>query len=549
MAHLLRLTGLAPVLLLPALALAAEDEDDDQDQTAAVDQLDRDDLEYQKDEAPLQKIVERLEASVTFDLEWHEMNNLDFRRLDESGDQAIFDSDDRTGVSFLGIGIDLAYEVDETLSMTIGANHRGLWGTDQLGGTNAFGGWVYFTSAYVDWHPWGDDGVHFRLGRQPFELGGIAGTRDYIWADINDMVRVDIPLGGVGSLTLVPVDVMASTPNADDINFVGYISQSTSSPWNFRGRNRTLRHGGVFRLQREGLPVEVTAYGFFTAVGAGGARRDGTPGTGADISYAGELGNFADNDWIANGGLRAQASFGRLAAYAQLEGSTGIDRKEKVARDVDTTGAAWGAGVVLEPDEDEGGLTAQLQYFESLGAAYAEDGMQYSHGYVGMKGRHLPGLIANRYLGLHPTAYLGWSGVSNDLHQPDRIAGTRVIHARAGVVDLGPLTVLGSFLFLQDTAVSFVDLGNLDTLDPPFGYSREEFAAQERAGTVIGQELNLDVWVQTTEALSFNASGAIFLPGRYYDIEVARVVGTQLGSATGDAPPAWGMWGGAHVRF
>ena len=540
----------APAWAEPAAAPAAPPTPAPAEDTerGALGSYDRDDLEYQGVQEPLRRKVEGLEVRIGLDLEWHEVNNVDFRRLDETTDQNILDSDDRTGFSFTGVNLDLEYQVDETLTFDLGASHRGLWGTDQLGTTNSFGGWLYFTSVFVDWHPKGEDGVHFRIGRQPFEIGNLSGTRDYLWADINDMVRVDVPVRGFGSLVLVPIDVVGSTPGADDVNFAGYIASSTTSPWNFRGRNRTLRSGGLLRLERENLPIRATTYGFFTAVGAGGARRNGRPGTGADISYAGELGNFADNDWISNFGLRGEGTFGPVDLYAHVDASYGIDRKEAVARDVDTTGAAWGVGAILKanPDEEKG-PRLQLAYFESLGAAYAEDGMQYSHGYVGMKGRHLDGLIANRYLGFHPTAYLGWSGIEQDLHEPARKGGTRMIQAKASWLNAGPVTLVGNFLLLQDTGVTFLDFSRLDTIDPPYGYSRAEFAAQRRLGQMIGQEVDLEAYIDVSDKLNFNVAGGVFLPGGYYKTEVARVAGTQLGHP--DAPPAWVLSAGTHLRF
>lgn len=557
-----RIACLLTALVLSSSALAAEDEDtdgstdskstgsdtsdEDTQETEVLDEIDRDDLEYQKVKSPLDKTVKGLKTRFSLDMEFHEINNMDFRALDESTDQAILDSDDRTSLAFTGVGLGLDYEVDEQLDISFAATHRGLWGTDQLGGTNAFGGWIYFTSLFMDYHPWGEDGVTFRVGRQPFELGGLAGTRDYVMADIVDMVRADIPLGDSAELTLIPIEVAASAPAADDITFVGYLAQSSRGVWNFRGKTNHYRHGAVFRLKPQSVPVRGVAYGYFTRVGAGGVSRGGRPGTGADISYQGELGNFADNDWIANGGLRVEGDVGPLGVYGQFEGSTGVDRKEKVAYDVDTTGAAWGAGVVLTPEDDHG-LTGQLTYFESLGAAYEDDGMQYSHGFVGMKGRHVDGLIANRYLGLHPTAYLGWSGVEDMMHEPARKAGTRVIQGRIGYQGLGPVTVLFNGLFLQDTGFTRLDLDDLDVIDPPYGYSREEFAAQERVGKVIGVEGDIDVWIEASDKMRFNLSSGIFLPGGYYKTEVARVAGTQLGSA--DAPPAWVVNGGTHVRF
>jgi hypothetical protein len=546
--------AVSTALLVVAPALASEaPASTTVDPTAAAERgtlggFDKDDLEYQKVDEPIQRDIKGLKVRFGFDLEWHELNNIDFRRLDETTDQNILDSDDRSGFSFTGVNVDIDYEVDETLNMMIGASHRGLWGTDQLGTTNRFGGWIYFTSIFIDWHPRGKDGVHVRFGRQPFELGTLAGTRDYLWADINDMVRVDVPVKGFGSLTLIPVDVVGSTPGVDDVNFAGYIASSTSSPWNFRGRNRTLRSGGFVRYDRPESPIRAMGYGFFTAVGAGGARRNGRPGTGADISYAGELGNFADNDWITNFGVRAETTVGPIDAYGHVDGSYGIDRKEAVARDVDTSGAAWGAGAIFKANPNVAkGLRVQASYFESMGAAYAEDGMQYSHGYVGMKGRHIDGLIANRYLGLHPAAYLGWSGIEHDLHDPDRKGGTRVLQLKAAWLKAGPATFIANFLHLQDTSVTFLDFGRLDTIDPPYGYSRAEFAAQRRIGQALGQELDLETYIDLSEKLTFNLSGGIFLPGGYYKTEVARVAGTQLGHP--DAPSAWVMTAGTHLRF
>lgn len=544
--------ALAAALVTPSLAQDQNLDEMFSDPTLrgerdALGSFDKDDLEFQGSEAPLERKIKGLRTRFGFDLEWHELNNLNFRRLDESTDQNILDSDDRSGFAFTGVNFELDYEVDDTVNIMFGGSHRGLWGTHQIGTTNQFGGWMYFTAVFLDWHPWGKDGTHIRIGRQPFQIGNLAGTRDFAWADINDMIRVDVPIKGFGSFTAIPVDVVGSTPGVDDVNFAGYIASSTESPWNFRGQNRTLRTGGLLRFHQDDSPFRLTGYGFFTAIGAGGARRDGRPGTGADISYAGELGNFADNDWVTNAGLRAEASFKLVDFFASLDGSYGIDRKEAVARDVDTNGAAWSAGAIIKSSEEFKGPRLMLTYYEALGAAYAEDGMQYSHGYVGMKGRHIDGLIANRYLGMHPAAYVGWSGISHDLHESDRKGGTRVLQAKASWLSIGPMTVVGNFLYLQDTGASFLDFSRINTIDPPYGYSRAEFAAQERLGQTLGQEVDLEFYFDMSDKLLFNVSGGVFLPGGYYKTEVARVAGTQLGHP--DAMPAWVLNAGTHLRF
>ena len=56
--------------------------------------------------------VERppLSADLSVGTEWHESNNLDFRALDESSDQAILDSDDRSGFAFTSIDSNIIFD-------------------------------------------------------------------------------------------------------------------------------------------------------------------------------------------------------------------------------------------------------------------------------------------------------------------------------------------------------------------------------------------------------------------------------------------------------
>lgn len=494
-----------------------------------------DDLEYQ-DQVEEQK-AKGLKVKGAFQAQWHEFNNLDFRVLDESSDQTILDSDDRSSLAFTGVDLGLDYELDENVRFVLGASHRGLWGNDQFGGTNDFGGWVYFTSLYVDYSPWGQDGVNVRIGRQPFEIGNQAGVRDYVLADIVDMVRVDVPIEGVGSLTVVPIEVFSSFGDNDDATFARYIAQSAVPTYNFRGDTMTRRHGIMFDANELNIPIDARTYFFYTDIGA--------LGTGADITYDGHLGNFADNDWVGNYGVRLQAEFGPLKPYASFDGSFGVDRKELVARDVNALGFAYGGGLRLNLGDEEQGFDGDLRYFESQGPVYAQDGLLDSHGYVGMKGRHIGGALTNRYFGMHPTAYVGLFGVSNSPNATDRKSGTRVIHAGARYRGLGPATLSAGWWLVQDTGISFLDQNSLDTIDPPFGYSREEFRAQRRAGKILANEFNLSVSIQATDASSFDATGALLLPGEFYSIPINRVAGDQLG---GDAP-TWAMNAGTRVRF
>lgn len=506
------------------------------------------DLEYRKPELEVEE-GRRLQVRTFFESQWYEFNNLDFRALDESSDQAILDSDDRGSFAFTGAALDLGFQVDDRTRFVFGVSHRGLWGNDQIGNINRFGGWLYFTGLYVE-HALGtgDNAVRLRLGRQPFDIGGLNGGREYILYDILDMIRVDVPLGEHFTLVAIPIDVPSGVSVNDGADFVSYIGQSAVETFNFGGDLMTRRHGLVLQANDLAGSIDARAYGFYTDVGA--------LGSGSDITYGGLLGNFSDNDWVANYGVRASGRFGPIAPFAHFDGSVGIDRKELVAQDVNTTGFAWGAGVTVatgsaleeERPDDATGLRAELSYFDALGPAYhSKNGLLYSHGYVGMKAQQVGGTLFNRFLGFHPTSYVSMFGITDNPHDRSRKSGTRVLHARLGYELPGPLRFSAAWWMLQDTGVTNLDLSKLDSLDPPFGYARDAMAAQERLGKLLGHELNVDVGVEATEHLDFFANGAIILPGDFYAIEVARVAGTALGSS--DPKNPWALNAGARLRF
>ena len=494
------------------------------------------DLEYRESNLDQQK--ERLVVHASIESQWHEYDNLDLRVLDESSDQAILDSDDRNGFAFTGGFFELGYEVDKRTRLVVAASHRGLWGNDQVGNINAFGGWLYFTAMYAEYDlTKGEDAIKARVGRQFYELGGLGGGRDYILADVLDMVEITVPLGDIGHLELMPVGIMGSASAMDNANFVSFLGQSTTETFGFRGDHRTTRYGALLSLDAvEDLNVRL--YGFYTDIGA--------LGTGSDISYAGTLGNFVDNDYVVNVGLRGSYDAGVAVPFGSLDYSAGIDRKELVARDVDTNGLAITAGVRLQGLEEGKGPFGRLEFFQAQGPIYDQDGLMSSHGYVGMKAQQVGGTIANRFMGWHPSAYVGMFGITDEPDDVDRISGTRVIHARAGY-DIGKVRASAAWWTMQDTGASFVDFDQLDNITPPTGYSREEFAATQRAGLLLGHEANLDLRLALSKSLELNANGALFLPGAYYEIPIQRVAGNQLGwdgSAT-----VWAANVGTEVRF
>ena len=494
------------------------------------------DLEYRESE--LEDQEDKLEVRASIESQWHEYDNLDLRLLDESSDQSIIDTDDRNGFAFTGGFFELGYRVDRRTRAVVAASHRGLWGNDQVGNTNVFGGWMYFSALYMEYIPKAlNKSTTWRIGRQYYELGGLQGGRDYILADVLDMARVDVQLGEIGHLELMPVGIYGSASAFDNANFVSFLGQGMSSSYNFRGDNRTVRYGGLFSLDAI-ENADVRAYAYYTDIGA--------LGTGSDISYNGTLGNFSDNDWVANVGLRGSYKAGGLIPYFSVDYSTGIDRKEEVARDIEIGGTAITAGSRFRTGDNDAGVRGRVEFFQAAGPVYGEDGLQSSHGYVGMKARQAGGTITDRFMGWHPSAYVGMFGVSDEPDDVNRITGTRVIHARAGY-DFGAWSASGAWWMTHDTGTSFVDLSNLDGITPPTGYSREEFAAQARAGKLLGNEVNLDVRAQLSDNVDLTINGAYFLPGEYYETEVARVAGEQLGF-DGEAQ-VWAANIGTEVNF
>lgn len=496
-----------------------------------------------------------LEVSGSFSTEWHEFDNLDFRPYDDSSDQAVLDSDDRGSLAFTGAELDLGYQIDGHTRFVLNASHRGLWGNDQLGNADYFSGLFYFGGLYVDITTGTmGDGVLFRIGRQYFELGALGGANDYILSDVLDMIRVDVPLGSIGSLVLIPINVVSMSADADGENFISYLGQGDLRTFNFQGGSLTRRHGLVLDFAELG-PAHAVGYAFYTDIGATVTDSERhLYGSGVDIGYDGALGNFLDGDSVANFGLRASAELGPVTPFAHLDFSSGIDRKELVASDANTNGTAFGLGITADTrDEDsdsEAGLKADLSFFNADGPWYADTGLLFSHGYVGMKGAQIGGPLLNRYMGWHPSAYVDVFGVSNTPQNMARKAGTRVVHAGAEYeLDMG-LSFSADWWFAQDTGLSNVQFANLDELTPPFGYSRSEFAAQERLGEVLAQELDFGLGYRASKAIALFGTASYVIPGAFQEFKVERVAGTNLGYAGFEGPSSpWAVSAGTQVEF
>jgi hypothetical protein len=86
--------------------------------------------------------------------------------------------------------------------------------------------------------------------------------------------------------------------------------------------------------------------------------------------------------------VRVTGEWGAVKPWLVLDASTGIDRKELVAQDVNTDGLAWGGGIQLDQraEKTRDGILLTASYYDAMGAGYSDNGLLFSHGYVGLKG-------------------------------------------------------------------------------------------------------------------------------------------------------------------
>lgn len=512
----------------------------------------------------------KLTTEFSLSSEVHAFENLDMRKLDEVSDQEILNSDDRHTFAYSSITAQLGYEIRKDLTLQMGVAHNGLWSEDQLGSEAQFVGALYFSDLNFAWTPIQSDAMDLSVtvGRQRFRIGGV--PTDYMLDDVLDAVTFTADLKQFGRLRWLALDFFQGNdqPNAAFVRYVG----GRQPTLGLRGDTYTLRTGlsyDIDVLNLAGAPADsdsleleapknphsllLTAYWFYADIGGGPIDE-----SGADVSYGGSLGNFSDNDYTSMFGARAMYQLDTegfdLTAFGEFAQSGGIDRKEVVARDVETVGSAFGGGLDLKVqvvDEVDVRLLGDFYFFD--GADYAGDGLEFERGFVSFRGRRMGGLAMSRYAGWLPSAALGRGGVEHAPNNLFRSAGLQSIHAGLGVES--PLVELrGDVWLYTDTSSSFLDLDKLDDLDPPFGYSREEFfATTARAGKSLGTELSLQAILHANENLDFYGAYGAFLPGEYYEIEIDRVADADNPGTTaqGAADPQtfWAITGGARINF
>lgn len=490
----------------------------------------------------------KLETEFSIRSEVHSFDNLDLRALDESSDQAIIDSDDRHTFAYSSISAFFGYQVHDEVKVNVGVSHNGLWSEDQLGLDSERSGALFFSHLNFTYTPIKNDdfSLSFTAGRQPFRIGGV--PRDYILDDLLDALVVEVGLGAAGGLRILALDFFAENdlPRA---SFVRYVS-GRNPVLGLRGDTYTLRSGAVYENDKLVDGLDVKAYGFYADIGGGPIDE-----SGADISFGGSLGNFSDNDFVTLFGARAsyelklsdqESNPSHVLAYGEFAHSQGIDRKEVVARDVEINGNAFGGGVEVVYGDESWEVMALGEFYLFDGPDYAGDGLEFERGFVGFKGRRVGGLNLDRYAGWYPAAFTGSGGVHHDPHGIERASGTQLIHGGLAL-RLADTTVRGDIWLLADTGSTFLDPAELDSIDPPFGYSREEFFAETRLGKSLGTEIDVQLNHVFNEVFSGYAVFGTFLPGEFYEIEINKVAGTALGSK--DPQTFWAVTAGGVVSF
>lgn len=458
-------------------------------------------------------------------------NNLDLRPFDGSSDATVRDTDDKSMFGYSDAGAHIVARPSERLSLTLDGEVETQWPAFVLNSSPTAIVSLYGLSLGVSLFD--NDGVSadLSMGRQPFTIGGV--PKDYIMSGSVDGIVATVGLGSAGRLRLVPFDFFSG----QELPEAGYTRYATGrdTTFGFDGDNFTYRSGlaydGTFEMPAQRL--DLGAYYFFAGIGGS----DYT-GSGADISYGGQLGNFSDGDYQNLYGARAAWKIefagdgdletpGAAVLGAYLEGamSQGVDRQALVAAydEIKTDGNAYGAGIDLSLPLS--GLLLEMggSFYHFDGAVYDSDGMEYSGGFTGFRGSKVGGVAIGRLAGWRPSASLATDGVDRSPQQQSRTAGTEFASGTISAT-VGDTSLKLSGWSYRDTSQSFVNFDALELVpEPPYGYSRAEIAAQKRLGKALGTEWEAVVSHRIDE-LKLSAVGGIFLPDNFYDVEVDRIV-------------------------
>lgn len=535
-------TLLVGVALLgqPVVALAQEGDD-----SAALpvieeqEQVNRD-FGRQQPVDPLGDVESWRKAEIKHgELEWDlQMNvdivtqdNQDLRALDETTDDAVRFSDDRHSDAYTRFSPAIRYRPVEEVEFNLRLQTDILWGSDLDTTTGGSDRDEFLLANFalrelsLKYTAVDNDDVtwNFTIGRQPFEIGTV--PRDYVFDYNVDAITTTLDLGNFGRFRGLIFEIFGGSDPSDTLARVAYEADRQQFA-GYRGKTNTYRSGLVYDwVDQDVVPgLGIAAYYFFTKVGAN-CQGASQYSSGNDISYCGELGNFVDNDFIHNYGLRAfyKLSYGEddqstFEVYGEFGRSDGIDRKEPQQFDQETDGNMFGGGINLSHainDNLEFDALAAGYYFE--GSQYASNGQRFEHGYVGMRGRRMGGLLTGFLSGWRPSVTINNFGVDNEPYDRFRIGGTAFGQLGAGLEFFDTFIHLDGYIY-TDTNDSFVtDFPEGGESDLPAGYAGDEIDAQRNLGDLLGIELNATLGrVLVEDLLKVEIQGGVFLPGDFY---------------------------------
>lgn len=458
-------------------------------------------------------------------------NNLDLRAFDGSSDATVRDTDDKTLFGYSDAGAHLVVRPSNRLTLTLDGEVETQWPAFVLNSSPTAIVSLYGLALGVRLAETEGFTADLSMGRQPFSIGGV--PKDYVMSGSVDGLVATLDFGGAGRLRVVPLDLFSG----QELPEAGYTRYATGrdTTFGFDGDNFTWRSGGAYdvALPMTSQRLDLGAYYFFAGIGGS----DYT-GTGADISYGGQLGNFSDGDYQNLYGARAAwklevggdgdlATSGGTVVSAYLEGamSQGVDRQPLVADydEVKTDGNAYGAGIDLSLPLSVVTLDAGGAFYHFDGGDFDSNGMEFDGGFTGFRGSKVGGVAIGRLAGWRPSASLAPDGLDRSPQQQSRTAGTEFVTG-ALAATFGDTSLRIAGWHYRDTSHSFVNFQALDLIpEPPYGYSRAEIAGQKRFGKALGTE-----WEATLshriDSLKLSAVGGIFLPGNFYDVEVDRIV-------------------------
>ncbi len=503
--------------------------------------------------------------------EFHWWNNTDLRTLNTESDTEIAYTDDQMALALTRAKIDAEVTFpEERIGLELSWGFDGVWGHDQLQGyanpgtrigrANVF--WNYLAGSVVN--------STLTIGRQYFSIGGI--SNDYMLKDVLDAVVIDAKWNKFLEARFLVLDVYSGANNygSDDgevwnDEFQYFTRDDGEQMGGLNGDVSTYRTGLVVSLKElvgmpSGMELDPRLYGFFANVRGNGG--------GADRSENGQIGNFSDNDWSAMGGGRASFSMSTLPltkslmVYADAAVSAGTDLKRDGEPTVSNLGFGGGMGAQATLAEMMGLVPfVEIDTFYATGPEYDQKGNLISHGFVSFKGDEIGGLLFRRYWGVHPSSYVDDDGIDNSPFSANRKSGTFMAHAGAGSEIAKKHTVRLDYWFSMDTGTAYLaEYGDytygssgtyIDHVASENPYmSKAELEAQKRMGKILGHEINLGYIFEPNKLLSYSITGAVFMPGDFFEKPIEDAAATN-GVPKGGASDAffYGMAFGTELHF